>query len=155
VDLTINWKGRLAFEGEADSGFVQQLDATETVGGENSAARPMEFIALGMAGCTAMDVLSILQKKQQAVTGFQVRLHADRAREHPRVFTKAVVEYIVTGSMINEAAVLRAIELSVEKYCPALAMLSKAFPFEFYYKIIDDSSNLVKVGTYPAKLSAS
>lgn len=151
MDLTINWKGRLAFEGAADSGYVMQLDASEAVGGENRAARPMEFIGLGMAGCTAMDVISILRKKQQGVTGFQVRLHADRASEHPRVFTRAVVEYVIRGIQVDEAAVLRAIELSVEKYCPAHAMLSKAFPFEFCYQIIDDVSDEVRKGTYPTR----
>ena len=151
MDLTLNWRGRLAFEGAADSGYIQKLDADGSVGGENSAARPMEYIALGLAGCTAMDVISILQKKRQSVTSFQVRLHAERASEQPKVFTKAVIEYIIIGNKVNEAAVLRAIELSVENYCPVYAMLSKAFPIELHYRIIDDSSNLIKVGTYPAK----
>lgn len=155
MDLTLNWKGRLAFEGAADSGYIQKLDADKSVGGENSAARPMEYIALGLAGCTAMDVISVLQKKRQSVTGFQVRLRAERAREHPKIFTKAVIEYVITGNRVDEAAVTRAIELSVEKYCPAHAMLSKAFPIELHYRIIDDSSNLIKVGTYRAKPPAT
>jgi putative redox protein len=150
VDLTIEWKGRMAFEGAADSGFTQHMDAEESVGGENSAARPMEFIVMGLAGCTAMDVISILRKKQQDVKDFKVKLHADRASEHPKVFTKALIEYLVTGTNVDEAALVRAISLSAEKYCPAQTMLSKAFPIELRYRIFDDAGNLKFVGSYEA-----
>lgn len=149
MDITLNWKERMSFEGVGDSGFAQKLDVDESVGGENSAASPMEYIAMGLAGCTGMDVISILLKKKQAVKGFQVKVHADRAGEHPKVFTKAIIEYLVSGLNINEAAVLRAIELSTEKYCPAQAMLSKAFPMRLTYKIYDeDEKTLLKEGEY-------
>ncbi len=148
MDVKVDWKNHMLFEGMADSGFTQKLDARQSLGGENSAARPMEYIALGLVGCTAMDVISILQKKQQQVTDFQVKMHADRASEYPRVFTYAVIEYIVTGKDVKEAAVLRAIELSVEKYCPVYAMLSKAFPMELHYKIFDERHELINEGFY-------
>ncbi len=152
MELTLDWKGNLAFEGASDSGFVQRLDADEAAGGGNSAARPMEFIAFGLAGCTSMDVISILQKKKQDVRDFQVKLHADRAEEHPKVFTAAVIEYIVTGVNVDEAAVLRAIELSAEKYCPAQAMLGKIFPIRLVYKIFDaDGKTLLHEGEYKVK----
>ncbi len=152
MDVTLNWKGRMAFEGASDSGFVQKMDAEETVGGENSAGRPMEFIALGLAGCTGMDVISILQKKKQPVTDFQVKIHAERVEEHPKIFSCAVIEYLVTGRNIDEAALLRAIELSAEKYCPAQAMLGKAFPIQMVYKIFDeDGKTIIKEGKYFAK----
>ena len=123
-----------------------------TAGGENTAARPMEFIVLGLAGCTGMDVISILQKKKQPVTDFQVQIHAQRADEHPKVISSAVIEYLVTGKDVDEAALLRAIELSAEKYCPAQAMLGKAFPMQLVYKIFDeDGKTLVKQGEYVAK----
>jgi putative redox protein len=141
----------MAFTALANSGFQQTMDSDESVGGENSAGRPMEFIAMGLAGCTAMDVISILRKKKQAVSDFQIKLHAENASEHPKVFTDAVIEYIVTGENIDESAVLRAIELSVEKYCPAQAMLSKAFPMKLIYKILDQNGMLVSTGTYIAK----
>jgi putative redox protein len=153
VDVKIDWKGHRRFDGLSDSGFTQKLDASEANGGENSAARPMEYIAFGLVGCTAMDVISILQKKQQQVTDFQVKMHANRASEHPRVFTNAVIEYLVTGKDVNEAAVLRAIELSVEKYCPVYAMLSKAFPIELHYKIFDELHGLLKEGSYQRTLA--
>jgi putative redox protein len=89
---------------------------------------PMELVALSLAGCTAMDVISILTKKKQAVTAFEVRVHADRAADYPMVFTRAEIEYQVTGHALDEAAVLRAIELSIQKYCPVHAMLSQVFP---------------------------
>lgn len=152
MDVTLNWKGRLSFEGAADSGFAQKLDAEAAAGGDNKAARPMEFIALGLAGCTGMDVISILQKKKQPVMDFQVKVHAERAEQHPKVFSHAMIEYLVTGKNVDEAALLRAIELSAEKYCPAQAMLSKAFPIQMEYKIFDeDKKTLVKQGTYTPK----
>jgi putative redox protein len=152
MEVTLNWKGKMAFEGAGDSAFPQKMDSDESVGGENSAARPMEFIALGLAGCTGMDVISILQKKKQPVSDFQVKVHAGRAQEHPKVFTSAVIEYLISGSGVDEAAVLRAIELSTEKYCPAQAMLGKAFPMRLVYKIFDDDGKaLLKEGEYVQK----
>jgi putative redox protein len=152
MEAVLNWKGRMSFEGASDSGFVQKMDADEMGGGENSAARPMEFIALGLAGCTGMDVISILQKKKQAISNFQVQVHAQRVEEHPKVIFSAVIEYLVSGKDVDEAAVLRAIELSAERYCPAQAMLGKAFPMQLVYKIFDeDGKTLVKQGEYVAK----
>ncbi len=151
MDVTLDWKKKMAFQGVADSGFSQSLDADESVGGENGAARPMEFIAIGLAGCTAMDVISILHKKKQEVSDFQIKLHIENATEHPKVFTSAVIEYLVSGKEISEAAVLRSIELSAEKYCPAQAMLSQAFPMRLIYKIFDENGMQVKEGEYLAK----
>ena len=152
MDVTLAWKGGLAFEGVSDSGFMQILDADESVGGNNSSARPMEYIAMGLAGCTGMDVISILQKKRQLVVGFQVKAHLKREREHPKVFSSAVIQYLVTGKNVDEAALLRAIELSAEKYCPVHAMLSRAFPIQMTYKIFDaDGQTLLKQGTYAPK----
>jgi putative redox protein len=111
----------------------------------------MEFIMIGLAGCTGMDVISILQKKKQPVKDFRVQLHALRADEHPKVVTSAVIEYLVTGRDVDEAALLRAIELSAEKYCPAQTMLGKAFPMQLIYKIFDeDGKTLVRQGEYKA-----
>jgi putative redox protein len=97
----------------------------------------MELIAIGLAGCTAMDVISILQKKRQDVTGFEVQVHADRATEFPKVFTNIMIEYIVKGHHVDPVAVERCIELSTTKYCPAQAMLVKTCNIEHKYSIID------------------
>lgn len=151
MEVILSWKNKMAFQGVADSGFRQNMDTDESVGGENSAGRPMEFIAMGLAGCTGMDVISILQKKKQAVSNFQVKVHAEKADEHPKIFTSAVIEYVITGENISEEAVLRAIQLSAEKYCPAQAMLSKAFPMKLIYRIFDENGMQVKTGEYVQK----
>jgi putative redox protein len=152
MEVVLKWKGKMSFEGAGDTGFVQKMDSDTSVGGDNSAARPMEFIMIGLAGCTAMDVISILQKKKQPVADFQVQVHARRVDEHPKVVSSAVIEYLVTGRDVDESALLRAIELSAEKYCPAQAMLGKAFPMQLVYKIFDeDGKTLVKQGEYKAK----
>jgi putative redox protein len=87
-----------------------------------------------------MDVISILQKKRQVVTGFEVHVHARRAEQHPRVFTQADIEYSITGSQIDEAAVLRAVELSATRYCPAQAMLGQVFPITLKYFIYEQEA---------------
>lgn len=148
MDVTMTWQGGMAFDGVVPSGFLHRLDADESVGGGNSGARPMELIAMGLAGCTAMDVISILQKKRQAVTDFQVLFHGDRAREHPKVFTQAVIEFQVYGTDVDETALLRAIELSAQNYCPAQAMLEKAFPIRLRYKIFSEDRLLLREGVY-------
>jgi putative redox protein len=138
MDAKVTWKSKLAFTGSADSGFTIDLDSDPTLGGDGNGFRPLELMAISLAGCTGMDVISILRKKQQEVTSFEVRVHADRASEYPKVFTHIKVDYIVTGHQVSPAAVERAIELSVTKYCPAQAMLSKAVEIEHNYQINDE-----------------
>lgn len=135
MNANIIWKGRMSFIGEADSGFKIPLGTTPDVGGDNDGFRPMELLALGLGGCTAMDVISILQKKRQDVTAFEVQVHAERAEEHPRVFTSIDIEYIVTGNMLEREAVERAVQLSAEKYCPAQAMLNQILPINIKISI--------------------
>lgn len=130
MDAKVIWKHGLSFDGIPDSGIVLPLGSSIEPGGENAGASPLELLLVGLAGCTGMDVISILQKKRQAVTGFELRVHADRASDHPKVFNHVIVEYVVSGHQIDPAAVERAVELSVTKYCSAQAMLSKAFPIE-------------------------
>jgi putative redox protein len=140
MDATVTWDHSLTFTGTADSGFTVALGADPAVGGEDDGFRPMELIAVGLAGCTAMDVMSILNKKRQDVTGFEVKVHAERATEHPRVFTNIVIEYLVHGRQIDPAAVERAIELSETKYCPAQAMLAEVVPIRHAYRIIGEEA---------------
>jgi putative redox protein len=112
-------------------------------------------MAVSLAGCTAMDVISILQKKRQEITGFEVRVRADRAGEHPKVFTKAVIEYEVTGIGVQESALRRSIELSAERYCPAQGMLGKVMPMTLTYSIYEGTTPedrvLVTEGEWEAK----
>lgn len=137
MDVRTIWQGRMTFTGMADSGFPLTLGTDPSVGGDDDGLRPMELVALGLAGCTAMDVISILRKKRQEVIAFEVRVHTEKAPDHPRVFTHALIEYYVTGHNLEEAAVMRAIELSATRYCPAQAMLAKAFPIELKYHIYE------------------
>jgi len=141
MKATVRWKENMTFVGMPDSGFPIPMDSDSYFGGTNNGVRPMEMIALGLAGCTAMDVLSVLQKKRQKVTGFEVRVDAPRSADHPQVFTSAVINYIVTGKNIDEAAVLRAIELSFTKYCPVQKMLEGAFPMDLRYEIYEDEGD--------------
>lgn len=141
TDAKVTWQGRLTFTGAGNSGFEVPLGADPQVGGDNDGFRPMEMIAIGLASCTAMDVISILQKKRQDVTVFEVKVHADRAGEHPKVFTSAEIEYYLTGRNLDEKALLRAIELSVTRYCPAYAMLSKALPIALKYFVFEEDEH--------------
>lgn len=151
MQVKVDWKERMMFEGTADSGFRVNLDTDSEVGGNNNGFRPLELMAISLAGCTAMDVISILTKKRQDVTGFEVRVDAGRADEHPKVFTQAKIQYLVYGHNLDENAVIRAIQLSSERYCPAQAMLSSAFPMDLRYSIFEDEDGdmrLVNEGEY-------
>jgi len=136
METKVIWKDGLRFTGSAAAAFELPLD-----GNAGAGFSPLELLAIGLAGCTAMDVISILGKKKQDVTAFHVTVQAAQQTEHPRVFTTAKIIYLVTGHNIDESAVQRAIELSTLKYCPAQAMLSKAFPIDLYYEIHADQGD--------------
>ncbi|MCA9875805.1 MAG: OsmC family protein [Ardenticatenaceae bacterium] len=137
MDAKVSWHSGLQFTAVADSGHEITLDGDPSVGGTNLGARPLELMLMSLAGCTGMDVISILKKKRQDVTAFEVKTHAERAQNHPKVFTAVTVEYIVTGHNIDPKAVERAIELSEQAYCPAQAMLVQAVPISHTYRIIN------------------
>jgi putative redox protein len=137
LEAKVTWQGRMSFSATADTGFNLLLGADPKVGGDNDGFRPMELMAISLAGCTAMDVISILTKKRQQVTAFEVRVHAERADEHPKVFTHVQIEYLIEGHQVDPAAVERAIDLSANKYCPAQQMLVKAVKIEHTYRIIE------------------
>ena len=141
MEAKVTWQKKMSFVGKAaDSGYTLPLDTVVEQGGDNSGFRPMELILLGLAGCTAMDVISILEKKRQVVTGFEVRGNGERSETHPKVFTHIVVEYVVTGVNVDPAAVARAVELSETKYCSAYGMLSKAVDIEHKITILQEES---------------
>ena len=120
----------MSFEGSSDSGFTVPLGTSPEVGGDDDGFRPLELLAVGLAGCTAMDVVSILSKKRQELTSFEVRVHADRQDEHPKVFTHLTIEYVLSGNDLSREAVERAVQLSADKYCPAQAMFAKIVPID-------------------------
>ena len=97
----------------------------------------MELVLLGLAGCTSMDVVSIMDKKRQPMTNLQVKVEAERADSHPKVYTKIHLEYIAYGTGISEQAFARAIQLSEERYCSVNAMLSKTAEVTTTYRIVE------------------
>ncbi len=125
MNANATWKNDMSFDGTTDGRFTVRMDAGEAVGGHDAGFRPTDLLAIGLAGCTGMDVISILRKKRQDVTGFQVIVNITRAEEHPKVFTQIEIEYVVKGNAIDRTAVERAVELSETKYCPSIAMLGK------------------------------
>jgi putative redox protein len=126
MDAKVTWKNGMSFTGVANSGFVVPMGTSVEHGGANDGSSPMELVLIALGGCTAFDVISILKKKQQDVTAFEIRVHGDRATEHPMVYTDITLEYVVTGHNVDPMAVDRAIELSEGKYCSVSAMLGKA-----------------------------
>ena len=128
----------MTFTASADSGFNLKMDASPEVGGLNDGFRPMELLLMGLGGCSAVDVISILRKKRQAVTGFDILLDAEQAKDHPRVFTRITVKFIFRGNQIDPKAVERSIELSATKYCPVQAMMARSVPIEHTYEIIEE-----------------
>ncbi|MBT3389621.1 MAG: OsmC family protein [Chloroflexi bacterium] len=152
MDAKVTWHGRMSFTGTSDSGFEVPLGTDPGVGGDNDGFRPMELMALSLAGCTAMDVISILAKKRQEITAYDVRVSTERADQHPKVFTAATIEYHVTGKGIAEKAVLRAMELSAVRYCPAQGMLAQVMPIALKYFIYEEQdggkAQLVTEGEY-------
>ena len=123
--------------GETEDSFAIQLDASEDVGGQGKGIRPAKLILVALAGCMGMDVISILRKKRQEVHGLEVRVRANRAEEHPMVYTHIRVTLLVTGNRIDPAAIERAIDLSMTKYCPTANLLKPVVPIETDYQIIE------------------
>lgn len=137
MDATVSMKHGLSLTATADTGFNVDLGASSAVGGDDDGFRPMELMLISLAGCTAMDVLSILRKKRQEITAFQVHAHAEQAEDHPKVFTEITVKYTVHGVGVKPEAVARSVELSKTKYCPAQAMLDQTVPIRHEWEIVE------------------
>ena len=133
----LKWVGDAAFIGETDSGHAIIIDGPPEGGGRNLGPRPMEMILLGMGGCTAYDVVHILKKSRQEVTDCTVELTAERAEDHPKVFTRIHVHFVVSGNHLKEPQVERAVTLSAEKYCSATLMLGKTATITHDFEIQD------------------
>ena len=122
----VSWVDGALFVAEAGSGHTITMDGAADIGGRNLAARPMEIVLIGMGGCTAIDVVSMLKKQRQDIMGVEVSLVGERATEHPMVYTEVKLVYTVRGRKLNKALVERAVSLSDEKYCSATAMFKKS-----------------------------
>jgi putative redox protein len=132
---TVHWAGKMSFIGKAGSNHLVPMDSGPEFGGESSATKPMEMLLIGLGGCTGMDVVSLLKKMRQDFAGIEVNITADRAEEHPNVYTKIDLEYVIYGPGIDEEKVKRAVELSQEKYCGVSAMLRKSCPVNYTFRV--------------------
>ena len=137
MTATVRLETGMRFDAEAGSGHHVTLDAAEHDGGQNAGFRPMELLLVGLGGCTGMDVISILRKKRQLVTGYEVHVSGIRAEDHPMVFVEITVEHIITGQHIQPEAVARAIQLSEERYCGAGAMLGKVAHLTHTFRLVE------------------
>lgn len=120
IQAQLRWTQGMQFVARADDSPAVVMDNPES----GSGASPMEVMLMGIAGCTAMDVISILKKKRMQVSGFTVNVSGKRADEHPRRYTNIHIEFVVAGTDINPDGVQRAIDLSADKYCGAMASLN-------------------------------
>ena len=125
----------IALAGVSDSNHWVTLDGPEDFGGFSAGPRPMELMLLGLAGCAAMDVLSILRKKRVKLSNFNMHVDAERAKDHPKVFTKIKFNYIFSGKNIRPSDIERSIELTEGKYCSGTAMLKDVVEIIHDYKI--------------------
>ena len=132
-----NWVDDMVFESSVE-GFTVKMDAEEQNGGKHQGPRPKLLLLGALAGCTGMDVISILKKKRQEVTGLEIRVKGKKAEDYPKKFTDITLEFIVKGKDISEEAVKKAIELSMNKYCSVKATLEGAAKIGFSYKIIQE-----------------
>lgn len=125
MEAKVTWHKGLSFTGTADSSFTLPLGGKKEVGGNEDGFAPMELFLVGLAGCTGMDVISILAKMRQEVTNFEVKIHADRVDQHPKIFSEIMIEYIITGKNLDPKLVEKAVNLSETTYCPGQAILNK------------------------------
>jgi putative redox protein len=134
----VKWVEQRTFAGESGSGHLVMMDGAPESGGRNLAARPMELLLLGMGGCTAFDVVMILEKAREKITDCVVEMEAVRADIDPKVFTKIELHFIVTGKNLKQEKVERAVNLSAEKYCSASLMLGKTAEITHRVTVIND-----------------
>jgi putative redox protein len=133
----VTWINGRAFLGESGSGHAIVMDGAPENGGRNIGVRPMEMMLLGLGGCTAFDVVMILEKAREKITGCEIELEGERASEDPKVFTAVKLVYTLRGVDLKPSVVERAIKLSSEKYCSASKMFEKTAKLEQEWKILE------------------
>ncbi|MDA8108564.1 MAG: OsmC family protein [Betaproteobacteria bacterium] len=137
MECSVRWAGEMLFVAETGSNHVVAMDGAPEGGGRNLAPRPMELVLVGTGGCTAYDVVLILKKSGQEVTGCEVRLTSERAPTDPKVFTKIHMHFVVRGRMLKRNLVEQAIRLSHQKYCSASIMLGKTAEITKDFEILE------------------
>jgi len=139
MECTVSWLGLdgMSFSAEVGSGHLVNMDGAPEAGGRNLAPRPMELLLAGAGGCTAFDVVMILKKSRQNITGCKVQLEAVRAETDPKVFTHINMKFTVTGKELDPTRVSQAVHLSHEKYCSATIMLGKTATITHSIEIVE------------------
>jgi putative redox protein len=133
----IKWLDHMSFVGESGSGHSVVMDGAPDAGGRNLGVRPLEMLLLGLGGCTAFDVVSILHKSRQQLIDCEVEIEAERAESIPKVFTKIHLHFIVSGRDLDQGKVAKAIDLSADKYCSASRMLEKTAVITHDFEIVN------------------
>jgi putative redox protein len=136
----VQWLDGRAFVGESGSGHAVVMDGSPEAGGRNIGIRPMEMMLLGLGGCTAFDVVMILERMREKVTALDIAVDGERAKEDPKVFTHVKMIYKVRGYGLNPDKVNRAIHLSADKYCSATAIIGAHAKFEHVVEITEEGS---------------
>ena len=135
MDIKVNWLNNMTFEGYGNTGANILMDIPVDKGGEDKGPTPKEVYLMSVAGCSGMDVISILKKKRLTVTALEIEVFADEIIDtHPHVFTKMKIHYSITGKDLTEPAIKHAIDLSQSKYCGVSEMMRKAFEIEYTFE---------------------
>lgn len=138
--VRVKWNGKRRFVAWDEAGHSVVMDAKAEYHGDGSGVRPLELVLYGLAGCTGMDVISILEKKRQKVTDFELEITGtQRTDAFPKIYERIEVTYVVTGIGLQEEAVARAIELSEEKYCSVKGMLGDQVTVTTSYRVVEDA----------------
>jgi putative redox protein len=134
MEAKVKFVDGLQFVGESATGHAIVMDGDPEVGGSNTGMRPMELLLVGLGGCAGMDVASILSKKRQPLLGLEINVKGQKAGEYPKKFTDIEIEFIAKGK-VEEDALKKAIELSMEKYCSVKATLEGVAKITWSYRI--------------------
>ena len=137
MNISVNWVDGMLMVGKSHSGHSITMDGPPEIGGENLGVRPMEMLLLGVAGCTMIDVVTTLKKMRQELTHCETKVNAERADDHPKVFTDIHIQFIVKGQDLDPKKVEKAITLSAEKYCSASIMLGKTASITHDFEIVE------------------
>ncbi|HEX7380875.1 MAG TPA: OsmC family protein [Nevskiaceae bacterium] len=137
METRVRWIENAAFVAETGSGHAFIIDGPESIGGRNLGPRPMELMLASVGGCSSVDIVRILRKARQEISGCEVRVSGTRAETDPKVYTAIHLHFVISGHDVSESHVKRAVELSAEKYCSASIMLSKAAAVTHDYEIVE------------------
>ena len=137
MNISVNWVDGLLMVGKSDSGHTITMDGPPDSGGENLGVRPMEMLLLGVAGCTMIDVVTTPKKMRQDLSHCETKINAERATDHPKVFTDIHIQFVVKGKDLDPKKVDKAITLSAEKYCSASIMLGETATITHDFEVVE------------------